>query len=261
MTVQKMYICHLSGGLASWQAAKRTAERVGRQNVILLFADTKAEEKSTYAFLEQCVADIGRVWGWHVLCDGRTPWEVFKDERFLGNSRVDPCSRILKRELIGRWVSERFTPESCVQVFGFDWTEPHRFERLQKRFYPWPVEAPLLEPPFLEKYDMVRLAHEGGLIVPLMYRLGFQHNNCSGKCVKAGQAHFAKLLQIRPEFYADAEREEEKLRQRLGNVSILTDRRGGSKKPMSLAQFRQRIAAGDYDRYDYGSCSCFLEAE
>lgn len=255
------HICHISGGVASWLAAKRTAEKHGREQVILLFADTKAEEKSTYRFIEQCVADIGACYGWHVLCDGRTPWEVFADERFLGNSRVDPCSKILKREIMGRWVKARFTPENCVQVFGYDWSEGHRLEKLRKRFAPWPVEAPLLDPPYLEKPEIIAEAAKCGLQVPLLYSLGFGHNNCAGKCVKAGQAHYAQLFRTLPAVYAEAETDEAKLRVHLGNVSVLRDRSGGSSRPLPLSEFRARIEAEDYDKFDFGACSCFTEPE
>jgi len=256
---QRWRICNLSGGVASWLAAKRTVERYGPEFVVLIFADTMAEEPSTYRFLEECVADIGPVWGYHILRDGRTPWQVFRDRRFLGNSFADPCSAILKRELIDRWVKARFTPENSVRVFGYDWSEGHRLKRLQKALE-WPVEAPLLDPPYLEKRDIIQKARDAGLHIPLLYELGFEHNNCDGKCVKAGQAHYAKLYHLLPTKYAEAEAEEESLRELLGDVSILTDRTGGDgKRPLSLKAFRARIEAKDFDKFDFGSCSCFSE--
>lgn len=250
-------ICHLSGGVASWLAAKRALAKYGRENTILLFADTRAEEKSTYTFLSQCIQDLSPVREVHLLSDGRTPWQVFRDERFLGNSRIDPCSRILKRELMNKWVRDRFHSGNCVQIFGYDWTEGHRLRKLQSRFSPWPVEAPLLEEPYLEKCDMLKLARDNGMTIPKLYELGFSHNNCGGECVKAGQAHYARLYQVLPAAYAHAEKKESELIQLLGNVSILKDRRGGISRPMPLSEFRSRIESGDFDKFDYGACSCF----
>ena len=254
-------ICHLSAGVASWMAAKRTVERYGPEMVLLLFADTLIESAGAYAFLEACVANIGTVYGFHRLSDGRTPWQVFRDERFLGNSRVDPCSRILKRELLAKWIEDRFTPENCVQVFGFDWSEGDRFERLQKRFDPWPVDAPLLEPPYLEKRQIVQKARDAGLPISPMYELGFDHDNCGGRCVKAGQAHYAKLFHVLPSVYAEVESEENALRGLLGNVSILKDRTGGESRPLPLGEFRARIEAKNFDTFDFGACSCFAPVE
>jgi len=199
------------------------------------------------------------VWGYHILREGRDPWQVFRDKRFLGNSWADPCSAILKRELMGRWVKDRFTPENSVRVLGYDWSEGHRLRRIQERL-DWTVEAPLLDPPYLEKRDIIQKARDAGLHIPLMYELGFEHNNCYGKCVKAGQAHFAKLYHLLPEAYADVEAKEEALRVMLGDVSILTDRAGGNgKRPLTLRAFRERIEADQFDKFDFGSCSCFSE--
>lgn len=261
------YICHISGGVASWLAAKHIAAQYGREQLILLFADTNMEEKSTYRFIEESVANIGTCFAFHVLADGRNPWEVFRDVKFLGNSRVDPCSKILKRELVEKWVHSRFTPQNCIQVFGYDWTESHRLEKLRARFHPWLVEAPLCgEVPsgasvFDAKPWIIEQAKLQRLPIPFLYSQGFSHNNCGGKCVKAGQAHYAHLLQILPAVYAEAEAEEAKLRSQLGDVAILKDRRGGTSKPLSLSAFRERVASENFDKYDFGACSCFTQSD
>ena len=75
--------------------------------------------------------------------------------------------------------------------------------------------------------------------------------------MKAGQAQFAQLYKIRPSVYDEWERNEEDVRQHIGqNVSILKDRRGGETKPMTLAAFRERIETGDYDHDEWGGCGC-----
>lgn len=73
-----------------------------------------------------------------------------------------------------------------------------------------------------------------------MYELGFDHNNCGGTCVRAGQRQWKHLLEILPERYAHAEGQEEELRELLGDVSILRDRRGGSSRPLPLSVLRTR---------------------
>ncbi|WP_198164350.1 hypothetical protein, partial [Bradyrhizobium jicamae] len=62
------------------------------------------------------------------LADGRTPWQIFRDEKIIGNSRIDPCSKILKRKLSERWLKENRDPATTALVFGIDWTEKHRFD-------------------------------------------------------------------------------------------------------------------------------------
>jgi hypothetical protein len=130
-----------SGGVGSWGAARRVADRYGTDRLILLFTDTKIEDPDLYVFLEQAAEDVG---GELVtLADGRTPWQVFRDVRFIGNTRVDPCSRVLKRDLARKWVDEHCDPQTTTVYVGIDWTEEHRLTRVQTSWQPFRVEAPL----------------------------------------------------------------------------------------------------------------------
>lgn len=63
--------------------------------------------------------------------------------------------------------------------------------------------------------------------------------------------------------YAWHEAQEEKLREQVGDFSVMTDRRGdGKKKPLTMRAFRERIEAGEsFDRHDWGGCGCALDSE
>jgi hypothetical protein len=87
-----------SSGAGSWAAAKRVAEQHGTEGLVLLFADTLIEDEDNYRFLDEAAANIGVQPT--TVAEGRDPWQVFFDVRFLGNTRIDPCSRVLKRELL-----------------------------------------------------------------------------------------------------------------------------------------------------------------
>lgn len=98
------HVVMFSGGLGSWAAARRVVDRHGTSDLVLLFTDTRVEDPDLYRFLDEAAANVG---GELVrIADGRTLWDVFRDERFLGNSRVDPCSKILKRKMADRWIAE-----------------------------------------------------------------------------------------------------------------------------------------------------------
>ena len=72
-----------------------------------------------------------------------------------------------------------------------------------------------------------------------------------------GQGQWAHLLAVMPERYAWHEEQEELTRQHIGSdVSILRDRRGGSTKPLTLRQLRERIEAGKAPQDDLFSCTC-----
>lgn len=117
----------------------------------------------------------------------------------------------------------------------------------------------MTEPPLLDKKDVLREMRAAGIRPPRLYGMGFPHNNCGGFCIKAGQAHFKKLLEQLPERYAYHERREQELREYLDkDVAILRDRRGGTTKPMTLKAFRERLEdTGEYDPEEWGGCGCF----
>lgn len=246
------HIVMFSGGAGSWMTAKRVVKEHGPADVVLLFADTRMEDPDLYRFLKEAAEDVGAPL--EVVADGRDVWDVFFERRFLGNTRVDLCSRILKREVLLKWLQAN-APSATVYL-GIDWTESHRFERAVPRWGGdgYAVRAPLCDAPFLTKDQILAELAAAGIAPPRLYGLGFPHNNCGGFCVKAGQAHFRLLLEKLPDLYAYHEGREEELRQYLGkDVAILRDRTGGRTRPMTLREFRERQ---DYDKDEWGGCGC-----
>lgn len=252
-------VVHYSGGLSSHLAAKRIVEEMGSENVTLLFCDTKSEDPDLYCFVREGSAALGAQLV--TLTEGRTIWEVMADERYLANTRVDPCSRTLKRRPAAKWMREHFTLMNAFQVFGYSQCERNRLERTAKGIEPWHCRAPLCEAPTLRAGEVQKeFALEcPDLRPPRLYALGAPHNNCGGLCVKAGQKHFAWALKAIPEKYAEWEREEQKLCAHLGDVAILRDRRGGTTRPMTLAEFRVRTNVGVLPQFEKDtSCECFM---
>lgn len=258
----RSHIVMFSGGVGSWAAAKRVAEFAEPRSLRLLFTDTLIEDEDLYRFLDQAAENVG---GELVrIADGRTPWELFREQRFLGNTRVDICSRVLKRELAEAWLKEHCDPATTTVYVGIDWTERHRFDRLRDRYAErgWTFEAPLCDPPLLSKHQLLDWLRREGVEPPRLYGMGFPHNNCGGGCVKAGQGHFALLWRALPERFAEWERHEADLRRELGDVAILRDRTGGVTQPLTLADLRERLEAGSdqIDLFEFGGCGCFVDA-
>lgn len=253
------HLIQFSGGIASAYSAKLVLDRFSRDETAIVFADTKMEDEDLYRFVD----DMERVLCHPIirLADGRTPWQVFFDVRFLGNSRVDPCSKILKRELLAKW--KRDNAPSAINYVGIWWDEKHRLDNLNnhpKNTQAW--DSPLLWDGWHYQRDAFDWLEAVGVERPRLYRLGFPHNNCGGFCVKAGQVEFRRLLMTMPDRYRFHEQQEELIREKLGDVSILSDRRGGKSKRITSRQFRERIQsdASLFDECDtMGSCGCALD--
>lgn len=249
-------IVNLSGGANSWLTAQRVKEQHGTDDLVLLFADTMIEDEDLHRFL----ADVSESIGVPItrIADGRDPWEVFFTHRMMGNSRIDLCSRILKRELLDRWHEDHCDPFDTTIYVGISWDESHRLLAIRDRLAPWRVESPLCEWPYLTKPQVLAACREAGIVPPRLYEMGFPHNNCGGFCVKAGQAQFLTLLRMMPERYRYHEEKEQEFRAFIGkDVSIMRDRTGGETKPLTLRAFRERIeAGGQCDLFDWGGCGC-----
>jgi 3'-phosphoadenosine 5'-phosphosulfate sulfotransferase (PAPS reductase)/FAD synthetase len=255
------HVVMFSGGIGSWAAAKRVAERHDTADMVLLFTDTLIEDADLYRFIEDAAANVGAPVT--RIAEGRDPWQVFHDSRYLGNSQLAKCSSVLKREMAREWVTAHCDPASTTIHLGLDWTEQHRIERNAESWLPWVCEAPLAQKPYLSKLDLFDWARREGLELPRLYRMGFSHNNCGGFCVKAGQGHFARLLRQLPDVYAHHEAKEQELRDYLGkDVAIMKDRTGAGTKPLTMREFRERLQAGTLqaDMCDIGGCGCFSEA-
>lgn len=265
-TNQTKHIVMFSGGIGSYITAKRVVAKYGAENTILLFSDVKGdtdnphigEDPDTYRFIEEAATLLGAELV--KIVDGRNIWEVFRDRRFLGNSRLAPCSHELKQKPAKKWIHENTTPDSAVIYVGIDWSEEHRMAAVRRGYLPWLVDAPLLEKPHLTKAQMIAEAEAEGLKAPALYSMGFKHNNCGGGCVRAGQKQFKQLLDFMPERFAEWEKQEEKMQDFLGvEVTILSRMVNGVKMPLSLTELRETAEKQPalIDMTDEGvSCNC-----
>lgn len=109
--------------------------------------------------------------------------------------------------------------------------------------------------------QMAAWSEREGLRRQALYVEGFPHANCGGRCVKQGQAGWARLYHYRRESYLECESKENEIRLLLGDVAMMRDRTGGMTRPLTLAEFRSRLEAkAAYDLFDEGGCGCFSGA-
>ena len=251
-----------SGGITSWATARLVVAEHGTASTTLLFADTQIEDDDLYRWNQDAVAQLGM--DLVTVADGRDPWQVFEDKKWLGNTRIAQCSHALKQEPCREWLEDNTDPATTTLYVGIDWTETHRIPGVRKGWEPWGVEFPLTEPPYRDKQQWLAEARSLGLKTTRMYDLGFAHANCGGTCVKGGQAQWVRVLEVFPERYARAEAAENRMRERLGkDVSILRDRTGGETRPLTLTVLRERVQRrpDQLDLFDEGGCGCFTDMD
>ncbi|BFP50118.1 hypothetical protein KCMC57_64860 (plasmid) [Kitasatospora sp. CMC57] len=259
------HIVMWSGGITSWATARWVIDRHGPADVTLLFADTNAEDPDLHRFNAEASAQLGIPVTRVADPKERDPWQVFEDKQWLGNTRLAQCSLELKIQPCRTWLAANTDPADTMLYVGIDWTETHRLPVITEGWLPWTVDAPLTRPPYADKTMLLAELKALHIRRPNLYRLGFEHNNCGALCVKGGQGHWLRVLKVFPDRFAKIEAFEQRMRAKLGDVSILRDRTDGTLKPLTLAALRQRADAAaeeddQLDLFDIGGCGCFTDA-
>jgi len=252
-----MYQISFSGGLGSGISALLAYEQGLDFN--LIFADTLIEDEDLYRFND----DIARAVGKEIihLTDGRTPWDVYIDKRWIGNTRTAHCSTELKTKPVMAWLAEHAAPSDPL-VLGMDMSEMDRIERAQKQWAPRPVVSLLNRcQVWRPQYDEILARH--GIQKPRLYDLGYEHNNCGGFCCKAGLVQFERMYRTDPERYAYHEREMERALAEIGESAkpFLRQTIGGELQYLTLRDFRLQLEAGtaELPMFDSAGCGCFTD--
>ena len=235
-------IVAISGGKASAWCADWALKNHAKEKVVLYFNDTKWEHQDLYRFLD----DLSNHFNHPITydSDGRSPEELFYDSYALANNRMPFCSRVLKAARL-----QKFYRDGDHLIFGIGSDEPHRANRIVKVYQAVAVKTgkwPQLNFPLIggniTKQQIDGFLMEAGIRPPLLYSMGFLHNNCSGGCVRAGKRQWKLVYEKLPEVFAERERVEREMREYLGkDVSFFKDE--------TLEIFRGRIERGELSAY------------
>jgi len=252
------YIVSVSGGAGSTLAAHKTAERVGIDNVDLVFADTNSEDKSLYQLLLQMSKNLKPiVW----LNKNLSIWDLFDKEGIIRTPKRGACkaSLELKQKPIAQWVTDNFDPKNAIIISGLDWTEETRIERFNLRWKPYKTWHPMRQYK-MALCDMKTELKRLGYPVQELYEKEYPHNNCGGGCVLAGLAQWAGLKKDFPErFKYHKEREKQFNIKHNNNFTVLRDQSGKTVKPISLEIFEKRLLKNSINLRDFRTgCGCML---
>lgn len=254
------HVVSYSGGMGSFAEAYYCVQEFGKENVVLLFCDTLTEDPDLYRFVEETKEFLGC--RFVRLSREKTIWELFEEQKFIANSRVDICSRVLKRDLMNKeWLPANYgTPEgnlSCEVHVGIDFSEHHRLTRIQEVMSPKIYRSLLVEKGLIVPKDF---SEQFGIRRPYLYTLGFSHNNCGSFCVKAGLGQFKLMFEKLPERYKEHEDKEQTVLA-IGGKPFLKKTTKGVKRYLSMKEYREEYleqGKAEEDKHDIGGCACAL---
>lgn len=188
-------------------ASTMTAKIVLAENTdaVLAYCDTGGEHPDNKRFM----ADVEKWLGVNVIVlkskEYTDHFDVFQKTRWINGVNGARCTVELKKKL-----RFEFQFADDVQYFGYTLEEKHRADRFREAYPEVNSRFPLIEKG-ITKADCVGLLQKHNIDIPMMYKLGYNNNNCIG-CCKGGAGYWNKIRKDFPEQFkrmAEIEREVE----------------------------------------------------
>lgn len=254
------HIVSVGGGIASTLLLpKLCIELYGKENCTFVMAAVSDDEGSSRQFvsdvekllnIEIIRVTIGgevlprKTWAKYSI------WDVFYYTGMIGNTLADPCSRILKREVLRDYMRKIKTGDEVLHV-GITAGEIDRMLAVTAN---WKRESVKVmseladDPKITREYSIAECKRLLGY-VPTNYTINMNHNNCGkgekgvGFCVKGGFKEKAILLWHDRPTYIYHETMELSHQQIFGHTSTIMKREknvGGKRVavPITLRAFR-----------------------
>lgn len=211
--MRKDIIAWWSGGITSAVACKIAIDIYGSDRVRIIMIDTENEHSDTYRFKKDCekwyginieiITGIGEKYG--------NIFDVWRKHKSLNTATGAICSTNLKRLVREKW--EKKNKGFSHQVFGFEF-EKKEFNRSLSMTLNHGHRTKAIYPLLMMGYnkkDCIKIVEDAGILIPEMYLLGFQNNNCFATgCVQGGIGYWQKMKRDFPDKFnvmADLEHE------------------------------------------------------
>lgn len=180
-------VCRFSCGVPSLVAAKLTIAEYGPDAVEIVYSDTRSEHEDNERFLRDSEAWLGKKVTRLASDEYQDIWDVYRRERFIASHEGAKCRAPLKVVPF----FDFYRPSDTL-IFGYtsDKRDAARAVRLQANSDE-KMRFPLIERGLMRS-DCMAIVERAGIELPMMYRLGFQNNNCLG-CPKGGMGYWNKI--------------------------------------------------------------------
>lgn len=189
-----------SGGVTSAWCAGWALRNFPRDEVVLLWHDTKEEHPDTYRFLREMAARLEMPIT--ERSDGRSVTELFRDEGMLGNNQNTMCSRILKAKPGDEFrAGLRLEGFDVIKVLGYSANERKRVDRAVGHAAEEGIRVafPVIAEGVTKQECADWCSCEMGVRPSAMYEYA-SHANCEG-CVKGGREYFLATHKHRPHVF------------------------------------------------------------
>lgn len=187
-----MKVCWISAGVSSFVAGY-LAENVDEY----IYIDIENQHPDSMRFVKDCEKVLGKPI--RVLRSNyRNVQSVIKQFRFINSPYGAKCTEVLKKRVRKEWEYEHKEYE-ITYVWGFDFSEKQRADRLSESMPQFQHEFPLIDK-MLSKEDAHAILEQFNIARPIMYDLGYRNNNCIG-CVKGGMGYWNKIRVDFPEVF------------------------------------------------------------
>lgn len=200
-------ICWFSCGAASAVATKLAiAENNGKLPLVIVRCWVAEEHPDNDRFAADCEKWFGQsiVTLQNEKYSGSI-YEVFRKESYISGIAGAPCTRLLKKE-----VRKKFQKPADLHVFGYTADEQDRWDDfLDANNDVSAIATPLDKG--LEHSDCLAIVDRAGIELPIMYKLGYKHNNCRGCCKSQAPGYWNKVRVDFPEFFERMKNEGDRL--------------------------------------------------
>lgn len=191
--MKKLTVSWFSAGVSSFIATYLMREQIDK----VIYIDITDQHPDSMRFVNDCEKLLGKPIEILKSNYGNVD-NVIKAFQFINSPYGAKCTDVLKKRVRKEW-EYNHRDYKLTYVWGMDWNEKHRAERLIDTMPDFNHLFPLIEQQ-LTKEDCHGISAKLGVQRPVMYDLGYSNNNCIG-CVKGGMGYWNKIRMDFPEVF------------------------------------------------------------